>query len=130
MKNLRLLLIVIPLLLYGCRTFSDKSQEVIKKENEKLSKFLKQPEAELKIYLTASIEERTKRRQSQLKRQGSEVNMPVLLQELETRDRQDMDRKHSPLKPAKDSFKIDTTNITPEEVLKEIKNLSRNLVRK
>ena len=88
------------------------------------------PEAELKIYLTASIEERTKRRQSQLKRQGSEVNMPVLLQELEARDRQDMDRKHSPLKPAKDSFKIDTTNTTPEEVLKEIKNLSRNLVRK
>ena len=51
MKNLHLLLIVVPLLLYGCQTVSDKSQEFIKKENDKLSKFLQQPEAELKIVM-------------------------------------------------------------------------------
>ena len=51
MKNLRLLLIVVPLLLYGCQTVSDKSQEAIKKENDKLSKFIQQPEAELKIVM-------------------------------------------------------------------------------
>ena len=51
MKNLRLLLIVVPLLLYGCQTVSDKSQEAIKKENDKLSKFLQQPESELKIVM-------------------------------------------------------------------------------
>ena len=51
MKNLHLLLIVVPLLLYGCQTVSDKSQEAIKKENEKLSKFLQQPESELKIVM-------------------------------------------------------------------------------
>ena len=51
MKNLRLILIVVPLLLYGCQTVSDKSQEAIKKENDKLSKFLQQPEAELKIVM-------------------------------------------------------------------------------
>ena len=51
MKNLHLLLIVVLLLLYGCQTFSDKSQEAIKKENEKLSKFLQQPESELKIVM-------------------------------------------------------------------------------
>ena len=51
MKNLHLLLIVVPLLLYGCQTVSDKSQEAIKKENYKLSKFLQQPEAELKIVM-------------------------------------------------------------------------------
>ena len=51
MKNLHLLLIVVPLLLYGCQTVSDKSQEAIKKENDKLSKFLQQPEAELKIVM-------------------------------------------------------------------------------
>ena len=51
MKNLRLLLIVVPLLLYGCQTVSDKSQEAIKKENDKLSKFIQQPESELKIVM-------------------------------------------------------------------------------
>ena len=45
------------------------------------------PEADLKIYLIASLEERAKRRQSQLKSLGSEVNMLVLLEELEARDR-------------------------------------------
>ena len=49
MKNLHLLLIVVPLLLYGCQTVSDKSQEAIKKENDKLSKFIQQPQSELKI---------------------------------------------------------------------------------
>ena len=51
MKNLHLLLIVVPLLLCGCQTFSDKSQEAIKKENDKLSKFIHQPESELKIVM-------------------------------------------------------------------------------
>ncbi len=51
MKNLHLLLIVVTLLLYGCQTVSDKSAESIKKENVKLSKFLQQPEAELKIVM-------------------------------------------------------------------------------
>ena len=51
MKNLHLLLIVVPLLLYGCQTVSDKSQEAIKKENDKLTKFIQQPESELKIVM-------------------------------------------------------------------------------
>ena len=51
MKNLHLLLIVVPLLLYGCQTVSDKSQEAIKKENDKLSKFIQQPQSELKIVM-------------------------------------------------------------------------------
>ena len=51
MKNLHLLLIVVPLLLYGCQSVSDKSQEAIKKENDKLSKFLQQPESELKVVM-------------------------------------------------------------------------------
>ena len=51
MKNLHVLLIVVPLLLYGCQTVSDKSQEAINKENDKLSKFLQQPESELKIVM-------------------------------------------------------------------------------
>ena len=78
-------------------------------------------DAKHKIFLTASVEERAKRRQTQLKRQGLEVNMRSLLQELEERDLKDMEREHSPLVPAKDSVLIDTSNLNPEGVVKEIK---------
>ena len=54
------------------------------------------PEANLKIYLTASLQERAKRRESQLKRLGSKVNMPLLLEELEARDSKDIERELSP----------------------------------
>ena len=85
------------------------------------------PEADLKIYLTAELEERAKRREIQLKRLGSKVNMRTLLGELGARDKKDIERDLSPLKPAKDSFVIDTTGITPEEVLSKIKGLLKNI---
>jgi len=88
------------------------------------------PDADLKIYLTASIEERVKRRQAQLKRQGSEVNMRVLLEELEDRDKKDMEREHSPLKPADDSIIIDTSNLDPIGVIKEIKRQPLSFLKK
>ena len=88
------------------------------------------PDADLKIYLTASIEERVKRRQVQLKRQGSEVNMRVLLEELEDRDKKDMEREHSPLKPADDSIIIDTSNLDPIGVIKEIKSQPLSFLKK
>jgi len=78
-------------------------------------------DARHKIFLTASLQERAKRRQVQLKRQGSEVNMRLLLQELEDRDKKDIGRKHSPLKPATNSVIIDTSNLRPEGVIEEIK---------
>ena len=78
-------------------------------------------DAKHKFFLTASIEERAKRRQTQLKRQGSEVNMRVLLQELEERDKRDTEREHSPLRSADDSVTIDTSFLDPNEVLEEIK---------
>ncbi len=78
-------------------------------------------DAKHKIFLTASVQERAKRRQMQLKRQGLEVNMRTLLQELEERDKMDSERKHSPMIPAVDSVIIDTTNLDPEGVVKEIK---------
>ena len=88
------------------------------------------PDADLKIYLIASIEERAKRRQVQLKRQGSEVNMRVLLEELEDRDKKDMEREHSPLKPADDSLIIDTSNLDPIGVIKEIKSQPLSFLKK
>jgi len=87
-------------------------------------------DADLKIFLTASIEERAKRRQVQLKRQGSEVNMRVLLEELEGRDKKDMEREHSPLKPADDSIIIDTSNLDPIGVIKEIKSQPLSFLKK
>ena len=79
------------------------------------------PDAKHKIFLTASAEERAKRRQTQLKRQGLEVNMRSLLLELEERDKKDTEREHSPLIPAEDSVLLDTSNLNPEGVVKEIK---------
>ena len=55
------------------------------------------PEADLKIYLTAKLEERAKRREIQLKRHGTKVNMRILLDELEARDKKDIERELSPL---------------------------------
>ena len=81
------------------------------------------PEADLKIYLTASLEERAKRREIQLKRLGTKVNMRTLLDELEARDKKDIERDLSPLKPAEDSFVIDTTGLSPEKVLEKIRDL-------
>ena len=80
-------------------------------------------DARYKIFLTASLEERAKRREAQLKIQGSEVNMRLLLQELEARDKKDIERQHSPLKPANDSVIIDTSNLKQEAVVEEIKKL-------
>ena len=80
-------------------------------------------DARTKIFLTASLEERAKRRKVQLKRQGSEVNMRLLLQELAERDRRDTERKHSPLKPADNSIIIDTSNLEPKGVIEEIKKI-------
>ena len=85
------------------------------------------PEADLKIYLTASLEERAKRREIQLKRLGTKVNMRTLLDELEARDKKDIERDLSPLKPAEDSFVIDTTGLSPEEVLEKIRDLFTDL---
>ena len=85
------------------------------------------PEADLKIYLTASLEERAKRREIQLKRLGTKVNMRILLDELEARDKKDIERDLSPLKPAEESFVIDTTGLSPEKVLEKIRDLLTDL---
>ena len=81
------------------------------------------PEAFLKVYLTASHEERTRRRYSQLKTKGTKVNMRTLSDELKRRDGKDSTRKNSPLSIAKDAITIDTTNIKPDSVLERIKEM-------
>ena len=81
------------------------------------------PEAEIKIYLDASIEERAKRRQIQLKEKGMEVNMRNLISSLEDRDLKDKNRDVSPLLIPEGAKVIDSTNLSIDEVVNKIMDL-------
>jgi cytidylate kinase len=84
------------------------------------------PDAEIKIYLTASAEERAKRRFNQLKEKGIDGNLREIEKELNIRDQQDSERSISPLKPADDAIIIDTSSLEMhqvfDEVLKEVRS--------
>ena len=83
-------------------------------------------DAKLKIFLTASPEERAKRRYLELQNRGQEVNMPALLADIKERDLQDSSREISPLIPAEDSHLIDSSNMS----LKEVFSIAKNLIKK
>jgi cytidylate kinase len=78
------------------------------------------PEAEVKIYLTASAKARAERRYNQLIHKGINVKMTDLFQSIQARDERDMNRVVSPLKPAEDAFVIDSTDMDIEEVLRNV----------
>lgn len=78
------------------------------------------PDAELKIFLTASAEERARRRYLQLKKKGESVTLPGLLEEIRERDERDTQRTVAPLKPADDAVVLDSTNLSIEQVLDHI----------
>ena len=80
------------------------------------------PDSVLKIYLTASAEERAQRRYKQLKGKGIDVNLSSLVEDLRLRDDRDMNRKIAPLKPASDAIVIDTTRLNIEQVTEEVMN--------
>jgi cytidylate kinase len=80
------------------------------------------PRAVLKIYLTASAQERAQRRYKQLKDKGIDVNLSSLVEELRLRDDRDMNRQAAPLKPAADAIVIDTTRLNIEQVTDEVMN--------
>lgn len=81
------------------------------------------PDAVVKIFLTASAEERAKRRYKQLKEKGMDVNLTDLLKEIEARDARDMSRSVAPLRPAPDAHLVDTTGLTIEEVVEQVTKL-------
>jgi len=83
------------------------------------------PDAKLKIFMTASCEERAKRRYNQLKEKGISANLPALVADLTARDEQDANRAISPLKPADDAVVIDTTQMSIDEVTTEVLDLAR-----
>ena len=74
------------------------------------------PEAILKVFLQASPKVRAERRANQLKEKGMSVIMHDLLEQIQQRDEEDINRKISPLKPADDSLVIDTSNLSIKEV--------------
>ncbi|WP_218814889.1 (d)CMP kinase [Rickettsiella endosymbiont of Dermanyssus gallinae] len=78
------------------------------------------PDAQLKIFLFASLEERAKRRYLQLKARGERVSLDAVRIELEQRDNQDKQRSTAPLKAAEDAFMIDTTHLSVRDVLQRI----------
>ena len=83
------------------------------------------PDAEVKIFLTASLEERAKRRWLELQQKGISVSYEEVLQEVKERDERDKTRAIAPLRKAPDAVEIDTTGMTPEEVAEKIVELAR-----
>ena len=79
------------------------------------------PEAELKVYLTASPEERARRRYKQLIQKGIDVSLPDLSEDIARRDERDANRVVAPLKLAEDARVLDSTGLSPEEVIARIK---------
>jgi len=77
-------------------------------------------EAECKFYVTASIEERARRRLKDYESMGIQKELAEVQDDLRRRDTNDMTREHSPLKKAPDAIEIDTTNLTIDEVIERL----------
>lgn len=86
------------------------------------------PEAEVKVLLTASIEERAKRRLHEMRAKGIQTDLERLKREIAARDKIDSERSVSPLRKAKDAVTVDTTGMTIEQVVENILDLSRTKV--
>ncbi|MBO4956258.1 MAG: (d)CMP kinase [Rickettsiales bacterium] len=78
------------------------------------------PEARFKFYVTASVEERARRRFKEMQSKGKDTTYETILQQLVDRDKQDSQRKNSPLKMAEDAIEIDTTNLNKDEAFGEV----------
>ena len=83
------------------------------------------PTAGLKIFLTASLEERAQRRHKQLKDKGLDVSLAALSREIAERDARDTGRKVAPLKAAADAVVLDSTGLDVEEVVARVLRLAR-----
>jgi len=83
------------------------------------------PDAPLKVFMTASAEERAERRYKQLKAKGINANIAALVADLKARDEQDANRAVSPLKPADDAILLDTTEMSIQQVTEKLLELAR-----
>jgi len=83
------------------------------------------PNAQVKIYLTASSEVRAKRRYDELTAKGESCDLEKIKADIEERDYRDMHREHSPLKQADDAILVDTSEMSVEEVIERILSLCK-----
>jgi len=83
------------------------------------------PAAHVKVFLTASAEERGQRRYQQLLDKGFDASLPALIEDIQARDERDSNRAVAPLKPADDATVIDSTDLTIEEVCEQVAGLVR-----
>ena len=81
------------------------------------------PDAEVKLFLEASVEERARRRYQELCAQGKSVVLDVVRTEMEERDRRDIHRAHSPLRAAPDARRVVTDGLTVEQVVEHVLTL-------
>jgi cytidylate kinase len=78
------------------------------------------PDAALKVFLTATAEERASRRYKQLNDKGIDVRLAALSRDIEERDRRDSERSVAPLRPAEDARILDSTGLTIEDVTNRV----------
>ena len=78
------------------------------------------PDADVKIYLTASVETRAMRRYTELKEKGESCNLEEIARDISERDERDMTREIAPLKKAEDAILVDSSDMTIPEVVAEI----------
>lgn len=83
------------------------------------------PDAQIKVFLDASVEERARRRYKQLKGNGENVTFDRLFRDMEARDRRDRERAISPTVPAADAVVLDSTRMSLDEVVAEVVGLAR-----
>ena len=86
------------------------------------------PDAELKIYLTATVEARAERRYKDYREQGLLESYEQIIKQIEERDHQDMTREHDPLTKADRAIEIDTTELTIEDQVYIIEDLAKKLI--
>lgn len=83
------------------------------------------PNADVKVYLTASVATRAKRRYLELQEKGMDCDLDQISRDIEERDHRDMNREIAPLKQAEDATYLDSSNMTIDEVVNAIKDLCR-----
>lgn len=87
------------------------------------------PNAEVKIFMIASVEERAQRRHQENLQKGFSSDVEQLQAEIALRDKQDSERKVAPLKKAEDAIEIDTTSLTIDQVADQIMSLTKERIR-
>ena len=104
---------------------SENVEITIQYENGEQQVFLngENVSGEVKVYLTASVATRAKRRYDELSEKGQECNLEKIEADIEQRDYQDMHRENSPLRQAEDATLVDSSNMSIEEVVAAIKKL-------